>query len=218
MRDIQDPLTRAARGQRRLLAGHHLKSPGQANQAQRPGNGHPVQFETGAETIGTERLDRGDGRRGVAVLDRAHQRRRRQIVERQPRALVTPALCVEPPVKILAGHNSPRAKALDCGIHAARHVVSAEHGRTPCPENSGLLRTDQLQGLAEPIAVIETDRAHHCDIGVNQVGGIQPAAETHFEDHYIDGVVGEHNQRGKCVELEESQRGFSARRLDSLEG
>ncbi len=82
-----------------------------------------------------------------------------------------------------------RAQALDRGIHARRHARRAEHRRAAGAEDAGLLRADLLQRLAQPVAMIEADRADHRHIRIDEIGGVEAAAEPHLEQRELDAAA-----------------------------
>ena len=70
---------------------------------------------------------------------------------------------------------------------------------------------------AEPVAMIEIDRGHHRDVGIDDVDGVEPPAQADFEHDCVGLSVREYQQRGQRVELEERERLCTARRVDALE-
>ena len=82
----------------------------------------------------------------------------------------------------------------------------AEHDRLAAAKDARLLRADLLERVAEPVAMIEAHRAQHRHIGIDDVGRIEPAAESHLEHHGLDRGLAKHIQRRQRVVLEEGQR------------
>ena len=72
-------------------------------------------------------------------------------------------------------------KLADGLVYGCRHVGCAEHCRLLRPEDTGFLRADELERIAEPLAVIETYRSEHRHVGVDEIGGVKTAAEADFE-------------------------------------
>ena len=84
-------------------------------------------------------------------------------------------------------------------------------------KDPSFLAPDLLERIAQPVDMIEADRADHAHVRIHDVGGIEPAAETHFQHRHVDGGAREQVERGQRVVFEEGQRGGAARRLDALE-
>ena len=93
---------------------------------------------------------------------------------------------VTAPGELAPRHQRARAAAAMRREHARGHVGRAEHRRDAGAEDAGLLRTDELQRVAEPVAVIESDRDENRDVGIDEVGGVETAAETHLEHRGVD--------------------------------
>src|SRR5213082_3772989 len=100
VRNIEDPLH---------LARHHLEAPGEPHRAQRAAHRTLLERrEARGETadrrpracLARERLDGGEGRGGVAILDGAGERRRRERAQCQLEPFVVPALPAQPPAEI----------------------------------------------------------------------------------------------------------------------
>jgi hypothetical protein len=85
-------------------------------------------------------------------------------------------------------------------------------------EDAGLLLADQLERIPEPVAMIEADRRQHRGIGVEEVGGIEAAAETHLQHRHVHGGRCEQQQGCQGVVFKEGEGRVRARRLDALEG
>ena len=62
----------------------------------------------------------------------------------------------------------------------------ADDGRAPCPRDAGLFATDAVAVAAEPVLMIEVDRGDHGHIGVDDVDGVEPAAEADFQDRQVE--------------------------------
>src|SRR5690606_40804504 len=61
---------------------------------------------------------------------------------------------------------------------------------------------DAGQVGSEILDVVETDRGHHAHFGVDDVGGVEPAAETNLDDGGVDGPVGEEGEGAGRQQLE----------------
>ena len=109
---------------------------------------------------------------------------------------------------------------VDRGVDARRHRARAEHRRRAargrCPPSRAPI---ELERVAEPVAMIEADGAQHRDVGVDEVGGIEPPAQPHLEHRQRRRArAAKTSERRQRVVLEEGERGRAARRLDALEG
>ena len=65
--------------------------------------------------------------------------------------------------------------------------------------------------------MIHADRADDADVGVDDVGGIEPAAEPHLENRDVDAPRAEVIERRERVVFEERERDVAARGIDALE-
>ena len=93
----------------------------------------------------------------------------------------------------------------------------AEDRRAAGAEDPRLLAADGFDVAAQPVAMIERDRRHQRDVGVDHIDGIEPPAHADFEHDGIELAVSKTSKRGQRVELEESERVVAARRVDALE-
>src|SRR6516162_3842119 len=143
----------------------------------------------------TQRFQSRDGSRSVTVLDLAGESRWRQRMERQLESLVSPAVGVDLPAEVALSHQRARSEPLDRLVDRRRHPRRAENGGTPGTEDAGLLRADGLECIAEPLAVIETDRSEHRHVRVDEVRGIQTAAEADLEHRSLDAGIRENHER-----------------------
>src|SRR6185312_5115752 len=98
-----------------------------------------------------------------------------------------------------------------------RHLRRAEHGGSRCAENARLLGADLLDGLPQPVAMVEADRADHRRVRIDEIRGIESAAETHLEQRELDAPLRKEKERRQRVVFEEGEAGAAARRLDALE-
>src|SRR5690606_41809213 len=62
------------------------------------------------------------------------------------------------------------------------------------PGDGRLPAGDAGQVGSEILDVVETDRGHHAHFGVDDVGGVEPAAATNPDDGGVDGPVGEEGE------------------------
>ena len=58
-------------------------------------------------------------------------------------------------------------------------------------DDSELLGGDVLEFGAEPLLVVEADGHEHSDVGVDDIGGVPPAAHADLDDGHIHGRRGE---------------------------
>ena len=58
-----------------------------------------------------------------------------------------------------------------------------EHSGHARLQNTGLFSGDLLDGVAEKYLMIVIDRRDHAELGRHHVGGIQTAAQPHFQHH-----------------------------------
>ena len=61
-------------------------------------------------------------------------------------------------------------------------LVGAEDDRDAGLDDPRLLRGDFLDGVAEPVAVVESDPGDHRNGGDDEIGGVKPSAESAFDD------------------------------------
>ena len=76
-------------------------------------------------------------------------------------------------------------------------------------DDAGFFTGDQGQGVSELLGVVEADRGDNGDGWPADVGGIQAAAESHFEHHRVALCLGEAEERDRGHDVEE--RGTAAR-------
>ncbi len=65
--------------------------------------------------------------------------------------------------------------------------------------------------------MIESDGAHHADIGVDDVRGVEATAQPDFENGDFDGTPGEDVEGRQRVVFEERERGRPTSGVDALE-
>ena len=154
-----------------------------------------------------ERLDRAqrcDGETGVIELMPAEQFWRRKIHQA---ALVLidqpPALDTDMP--LLSRRMHRRAHALRLCLdhrHRLRRLLGANHRRAAL-DDGGLFAGDGGQRAAKEFHVIHADRRDDdSDRPVDDVGGVEPSAETGFQQHDIGLMLREQTKRRRGLHLE----------------
>ena len=165
-------------------------------------------------------IDRGERGRGVAVLDARRRARRRQAgdLRRAGRGSSSPA--ARPACQLnsaLGDHGAGRRAARWPRRRCAGICGVPSTAGRPARKMPAFSRADGLERVAEPVAVVEADRAQHRDIRIDEVDRIEPPAQAHLQHRHVDLLLGKQQQRRQRVVLEERQRGRAARRLDALE-
>ena len=85
-------------------------------------------------------------------------------------------------------------------------LPSDHAGHAPL-EDSGLLGSDERQRLAQIVRVVDRDRGDDGERRArNHIGGVEPAAEPHFEHQHIGGMAAEGMERRRRGDLEEGDR------------
>ena len=79
----------------------------------------------------------------------------------------------------------------------------AGHGDVAALDDGRLLAGDRRDRVAEPILVVEVDVGHHGHAAVPGVGRVEPAAQSHFHERDVEGLLGEpaEDDRGQQLEL-----------------
>src|SRR5262249_35424386 len=121
------------------------------------------------------------------------------------------------PGEIRFGNNRLSANGANGFEHRSRHLRRAEHRRLTAAKNPRLLAANRVERIAEPVAMIESDRRDDANVGIEKIHGIEPPAEPDFEHRDVDATRGENQQRGQRIEFEVSERRPRARTLDALE-
>ena len=67
-------------------------------------------------------------------------------------------------------------------------------------------RADVLARRSEVVDVVDVDARDDRDVGIDDVDGVEPAAQADFEDHGIERGAREEPQRGQRAELEIGER------------
>ena len=187
-------------------------------------------FETAGPTGGGDACESGlvgDGPPAPAqhVDRRQGQRRVERLVAAEQTRLESPPLPREP----AQGRSRERLHgqvaevghekfATALGGHGLddRHGLAllgpAHHGRSRL-HDAGLLAGDGAQGIPEQIGMVEPDAADHARLGgLDDVGGVQPPPEPHFQHHDIAAHGAEMLEGHRRHELE-LRRMIPARRL-----
>ena len=111
-----------------------------------------------------------------------------------------------------AGAESRRHRA-----QAVRRSGIRAHGGPPRAEDTGLLETDRLAVIAQPVDMVDGDRGQHADISIHDVNRIEAAAETNLEDDEVWRLLKEQFYRCQRTELEIGQRQFTTCDIDAIE-
>jgi hypothetical protein len=94
---------------------------------------------------------------------------------------------------------------LDDGEH--RVGLRRDHRWHAGLEDRGLLGGDRLQRGAKKFQVVHRDRHNHAgERLVDHVGGIEPAAETDFQQQHVGRVAREQQERRGGLDLEHRDR------------
>ena len=88
----------------------------------------------------------------------------------------------------------------------ARQIGAAEHRRAPLAKDARLLAADRFERVTQPVDMIDADRTDHGDVGVDDVGGVEPSAQPHFEHRHVDRRAAKQVERRERVVLEERER------------
>jgi hypothetical protein len=110
---------------------------------------------------------------------------------------------------ILAGDPDRRLHArglpLDHGERLAR--LRGHDRRHVALEDAGLLSRDQRDRVAQELGVVERHRRDNGgERALDHVGGIEPAAEAHFEQQHVGRVAREQQKRRRGLDLEHGDR------------
>src|SRR5262249_44090407 len=135
--------------------------------------------------------------------------------EREP--VVVPAGGTDLPGEIVLGNHGARPEPGDCRVDTRGHLWRAEHSRAAGAKDARLLGTDQLECVAEPLAVIATHRDEHRHSRGNQVRGIEAPTKADLEHRDVHPGPREDRERRKRVVLEEGEGRSATCRLDLLE-
>ena len=81
-------------------------------------------------------------------------------------------------------------------------VLGRDDHRHAGLDDSGLLASNQIEGVAEQCGVLVADRCDHADGRCDDVRGVQPAAEPHLQHHPVDLLLGKVQQRQHGDDLE----------------
>src|SRR5581483_7704854 len=182
---------------------------GEALQPRRPFD----RGEAGGDGGGGEReagvAERGDRGTGIDVLVAAGKARRRQ-VEEAVLVLVdeAAALGMRRPVAPAEEDRSALAGGLVLDHVDDRGRLRRHHHRTAGLDDAGLLARDRLDGRAEELLVVHRDRGDHRGERVlDDVGGVEAAAEPDLEERVVGGVIGKQDEGRRGGDLELRNRG-----------
>ena len=106
------------------------------------------------------------------------------------------------------------ARVVDQG---RRRIGLRAYHRPPGAKDPGLLVGDVGARRTEVIHVIEIDGRHDGHVGIDDVDGIEAAAQAHLEDRDVETGARERVQRRQRAVLEIGQRDVTARVLDRME-
>ncbi len=106
----------------------------------------------------------------------------------------------------------PRRLALDHRQRLAR--LSGDDGRYPRFEDAGLFGGDLFDGVAEKFAVIERQpRDDARQRTLDDIGGVEPAAQSDFQQQHIGGMAREQQKCRGGLDLEYGNRRIAVFRL-----
>jgi hypothetical protein len=121
-------------------------------------------------------------------------------------------------VEILVNPQQPRTDRARLIKQGLRWLRIAADGATSGAIDARLFETDRLPVRTQPVGVVDSDAGHDGDIRVPDIHGIQPAAETDFEDGDLHLVLTKQLDDSERAEFEIGQRCLATRCLDALEG
>ena len=183
------------------LAGDDLEAPGQLDK------GQPV-----AHRLGRHRQQFAHGRQcrqhagGIDQLVGTAQRRIGQ-------SAVTPSAPGPPPLLLVAGDIEVLAHTPQVGTHfqsAVQHALRrhgvAYHHRAAGAHDAGLLPADGFAVVAQQFHVVEVNAGDDGAVGIDDVDGVQAAAQAHFQNRHIQTRIAHHVKNGQGAELKVGQR------------
>ena len=124
-------------------------------------------------------------------------------------------------------HSNGSAEFQQRGVHlpgnpvyrrAGRLIGDPAYHRDTGLYDARLLGSNLLKRVAEVGLVIETDGRDDGAVAIQQVDGVEPAAEADFHDRVIQVLRAEDQEGSQRAELEIAQADLAAHRLDALEG
>ncbi len=203
MRNIEDA---------RHRPGQALESTGQAHARQTGTHGGVVDRERRGQQ--TQRHQRAGG---VTILVLAGEPGGRQRVDAPVRPLPCPARRRRRggDREVMTETMQVRAAFRGNAQQSGRRRRIGTDRRPVRAKDAGLLGADRVAVRAEPFLVIEADRGHQRDIGINDIDRIQPAAKTDLEDRDIRPRAREQVERGQRAEFEIAETDVAARRIDA---
>jgi dihydrofolate synthase/folylpolyglutamate synthase len=185
------------------LVSDHLETTRCAHAAERVGH------ELCVEGTPEERLRGGERQRRVVGLVRAVQGEEHVVVRRVRRVEVddtpTDGELVGAHTEVDVATDHRRGMAGEKGGHEVGTGL-AEDERRRRLDDPRLLGRDVGQRRSDVLDVVDAHVGHHRDVGVDDVGGVAGAAQTHFHDRDIDRDVAEPAQRGRGEDLEVAGR------------
>ena len=179
---------------------------GQPLQAARPfDRGHRL-LDHGVGQREAGRLDGADRRCGIGDLVSPGKARKRQIRKAE-------FVLVDQPAELLVGGEIlpvDRARAgkpvsrLDKHVQRPFVFLLADHDRAAALHDAGLFSRDQFDAIAEIGLVVERNRHDHRDRRLlDDIGGIEPAAEPDLENHGIGRLFGKEHEGHRRQDLED---------------
>ena len=182
-----------------------------ASRCIRAGHSAPTMPASNAARVdleGVQRAQRGDGEPGIVELMPAEQFWRRQI-HQAALVLIDQPSALDIDVPLLPGAIQRRVHAprlrLDDGDRLGR-LLRADH-RHVALDDAGLLAGNRRQRVAEKFGVIHADRRDHGrQRRVDHVGGVEPPAETDFQQHHVGRMLREQAERRRGFDFEKRDR------------
>ena len=126
-------------------------------------------------------------------------------------------------------HGELTVEPGNCGVHLDRplqqhlhgvRLLRADHRYRTGFDDPGLVAGDLGDGVAQVFGVVDADRGDRGDSGVDHVGRVPGAAETHLDHRDLDRGVGERRERHGGEHLELGQvhaAGRPAGRVDQVD-
>jgi hypothetical protein len=200
VRDVEDPFR---------LAGDDLESPRQAHALKAGAHrlvGHEQSRLRGLQYREREppRCRAGSCRQARAAAARAAaiRIRRSPIHRRAPQS--------RNPCRAAAASRRPPPPAR----RGCAGLPPSENRRPAAAEDARLFRSDRLDRVTEPFAMVEPYRHDGGDVGIQDVDGIQPPAHADLEHRDIHSRARKDDEGRERVPLEEGQRDAVARGVD----
>ncbi len=118
---------------------------------------------------------------------------------------------------VLIGEEEGGAFACRLGLDDGERLrnLRRDDRRRTALEDAGLLGRDQLDGVAEEFLVVDRNRRDHRGQRMfDDVGGVEPAAETDLEQDHVGRIAGEEEKSGGRGDLEMGDRPVVVDALD----